>query len=244
MLDRGGSFYDDADTHARYQLARHRADSPNEVMEGPALWALLGSVDGARVLDLGCGDGRFGLDLLAAGAASYTGVDGSARMCALAKGLLAPHVQAHVRHADLEEVELPAAGFDLVTSRLALHYVKDLTPVIARICSALSKDGRVVISVLHPLMTCYTPDADAGGVRSGWQVADYFLPGPRRREWMGAPVTWQHRTLADWVALLSTAGLVLTGLSEAPPVAGVLSDEQLHQRAQAPMFLVLSARRA
>lgn len=80
---RGGEFYE-ADGVLNAYL-RHRHDgvrSPNTVMEEPALIDALGSVAGCRVLDLGCGDGSTAGLILANGAASYAGLDGSAGMIA------------------------------------------------------------------------------------------------------------------------------------------------------------------
>jgi len=37
------------------------------------------------------------------------------------------------------------------------------------------------------------------GLRTSWLVDDYFLPGPRRRAWMGSAVIWFHRTVEAYV---------------------------------------------
>ena len=84
----GPAFYDDDAVFATYTAHRHRAGNPNDALEGPAFLAMLGSVAGLRVVDLGCGDGGFGRALLDAGCAAYTGVDGSRRMCAAARRAL------------------------------------------------------------------------------------------------------------------------------------------------------------
>lgn len=47
-------------------------------MEEPAVLGEVGDQSGLRVIDLGCGDARFGRLLLAGGCASYLGIDGSA----------------------------------------------------------------------------------------------------------------------------------------------------------------------
>ena len=56
-----------------------------ERLEGQLILALLGDVSGCRVLDVGCGDGKFALELTKRGAI-VTGIDASAAMIDAAKG--------------------------------------------------------------------------------------------------------------------------------------------------------------
>lgn len=84
---RGGAFYDQPDVFECYR--DHAGPSnPNLVMEEPALLEELGSVEGLRVLDLGCGDAALGRVLLDAGCRSYVGIDGSMRMVHAAEKIL------------------------------------------------------------------------------------------------------------------------------------------------------------
>lgn len=245
-LPRGGAFYDDPQVLDEYLTHRHAAvRSPNLVMEEPAFLTLAGDLAGQRILDLGCGDANFGVAALTAGCASYTGIDGSSLMVAQAKLNLADvrtEAQVSVLHRDLEDFTIDAE-YDLVCSRLALHYLEDLGPVLARAHAALAPSGRFVMSVVHPTITSY--DRGGDGPRTDWTVDRYFHPGPRERQWFGSAVVWHHRTIEDHVTALADAGLVLTGLSEAAPVSELFDDaiEELERRRRVPLFLVLSARR-
>jgi predicted TPR repeat methyltransferase len=84
---------------------------------------------GLRVLDLGCGDAEIGRESLNAGAVRYRGVDGSTRMVQAARRTL---------EGTTGEVVLcdSADAFDVVLSRMALHYVGDLGRVL-RACRAM-----------------------------------------------------------------------------------------------------------
>ncbi|MFF2198146.1 methyltransferase domain-containing protein, partial [Streptomyces sp. NPDC058157] len=86
----GPDFYDDERVFPRYQEARSATDEGNATLEDPYVTAYAGDLRGRSVLDLGCGDGRFGASALAAGARRYLGVDGSTRMLALAATRLDP----------------------------------------------------------------------------------------------------------------------------------------------------------
>ncbi|WP_334073772.1 hypothetical protein [Paenibacillus sp. A14] len=39
-------------------------ENANDTLEKPVIWELLGDVSGKKVLDSGCGDARFGVELL------------------------------------------------------------------------------------------------------------------------------------------------------------------------------------
>ena len=81
----GGAFYDDREVFTTYMQHPAWAANPNDTIEEPAFLELLGDVRGRRVLDLGCGDGRLGRQLLDNGALSYLGVDASINMVEFAE---------------------------------------------------------------------------------------------------------------------------------------------------------------
>ncbi|MBI4262412.1 class I SAM-dependent methyltransferase [Candidatus Uhrbacteria bacterium] len=79
--------------------------------------------DGARVLDVGCGNGRF-LDAFAGRAIDYTGLDVSSRMIAQArarnKGVQIPH---RFIVGDMLALPFPDAAFDAVIEVSAFHHI-------------------------------------------------------------------------------------------------------------------------
>jgi SAM-dependent methyltransferase len=238
----GPDFYDDAAVLARYQQQRARSDAPNETIEAPVIWSMLGDVTGRSVLDLGCGAADFGRELLARGAAHYLGIEGSQRMAALAAQTLAGTGGRVVRQT-LEEWDYPTEDFDVVTSRLALHYVDDLATLVRRIAHTLRPGGQLVFSVEHPVITS-CDRGWAGGLRQDWIVDGYFEPGLRVTTWMGGTVQKYHRTVAQYVACLHDAGFTLECLSEGEPQAEYLPDPAtLARRKRIPLFLILACRK-
>ncbi len=239
----GGGFYDDEEVLRAYLDHRHAGTaSPNTVMEEPAFLDELGSVGGARVLDLGCGDGSFAAQVLRRGASAYLGIDGSKAMIDVAvRDHAGPAATFEV--GDIEDLAMPEAAFDLVTSRMALHYVEDLRPVLDAVRSILRPGGRLLFSVVHPVITCHAEPSS--GPRASWVVDDYFVPGPRTRPWFGRVVTWHHRTTEHYVTALGDCGLVLTSLRECEPDATLLADDplELERRRRVPLMLLLSATR-
>src|SRR3954451_21197921 len=120
----GPAFYDDDQGFATYAAHRQSRDNPNDTLEGPAIRELVGSAAGLRILDLGCGDARFGRDLLPEGCASYTGLEASHNMARLARETLTG-TDGQLIESTIEGWPYPLGAFDLVVSRLALHYVED-----------------------------------------------------------------------------------------------------------------------
>jgi len=144
----GPTFYDES-VFATYRQRREDPDNPNNTLEKPVLLELLGDLAGLRLLDLACGDAAFGREALALGARGYTGIDGSANMVAAARQTL-DGSGGTVAQATIEGWVYPPAAFDLVLSRLALHYVEDFAAVCAQIRRTLTAGGRFVFSVDHP----------------------------------------------------------------------------------------------
>lgn len=248
---RGGSFYDEPGVLDDYLAHRHRAvRSPNLVMEQPAFLRAAGDLGRARILDLGCGDGAFGRLAADQGCSHYLGVDGSAGMVERARHDLADLVDGgafRIVHADLEDLETLTevrsnGPYDLIASRMALHYVADLVAVLRPARELLAPGGRLVASVVHPVITS-TVDPGPDRARTTWTVDDYFRPGPRRRRWFGSEVTWYHRTIEDYTVAVAAADLRLTALGEAAPDPDRFDGDQdeYERRARVPLFLILSA---
>lgn len=179
--------------------------------------------------------------MLAAGARSYLGLDSSNRMVEQAGRTLAG-TAGHVDLVDIEDFVADADSVDLVTARLSLHYVADLDRVLAVCARALAPGGRLIVTVVHPVITSY--DNLPAGPRTTWTVDDHFQPGPRIRAWMGSQVTWHHRTLESYFAAITRAGLTVTSLRECEPDAARFDGDtdELTRRRRVPLFLLLNAR--
>ena len=125
MEFRGASVYDQENFFSNYMKRRDRSDSPNNVIESPIIYELIGDFQNKSILDLGCGDASFGRELLNQGAAFYTGIEGSQQMIASAK-LKLTNENGTIHHETMESYTYPIEKFDIVTSRFAIHYVSDV----------------------------------------------------------------------------------------------------------------------
>lgn len=243
MADEGPDFYDNATVFERYMGQRHSTGSANDTIEGPVVRELIGDIRGSACLDLGCGDARFGSELLGGGAAQYVGVEGSSLMFeAASRNVSDPRVC--LVHADMRSWDYPVNEFDLVTSRLALHYIDEVDRIFSKVFQALKPSGRFVFSVEHPVITSCDKVWHGEGLRQDWVVDDYFTTGKRITSWLGAKVVKYHRTVEDYFGGLRSAGFVVQSLREARPERQHFQDDATYERRKKiPLFLIIAAQK-
>lgn len=195
----------------------------------PAILEAVGPLGGRRALDFGCGPGRVSAALLEAGADHVLAVDQSDEMVAAAGRTLDAAAgesagRWEVRRGD--EAVLPAAPpKDVVVCSLVLMMCatrERLRAVSAGLVESTRQDGgRLAVVLTHP---CFR--------WRGFETFHYRLPDrydywasgtayevvltPPEEPGPAAVLTDHHWTLADYVAALSAAGGVITGLQELP----------------------------
>lgn len=139
--------------------------NPIIALEQPAVWALVDSLTPGHTLDAACGTGRHARHLVALGH-EVLGVDLTPEMLERA----ASHVpQARFLEGDLCAIPAADKSFDLVVCGLALSHLADLRRGVHELARVLKPGGRLVVSVLHPLLAhlgWQAPFTDADGRRS------------------------------------------------------------------------------
>lgn len=162
-----------------------------ERLERQLVLELVGDVSGCRVLDVGCGDGGFAVELKKCGAI-VVGIDASAEMIDAAKSRSKLHnADIDFQVAMAEHLPFPAEQFDVVTAITILCFVDDAAPVFREIARVLRPGGRLVIGEL--------------GKWSTWAAAR------RVRAWLGSRL-WRRgrfRTGNELRALVEEAGLIV-----------------------------------
>lgn len=243
MEFKGSSVYDEKDFLANYLKRRNRKESPNNAIEKPIICELLGDFEGKTILDLGCGDGSFGNELLGSGAGSYTGIEGSSEMALLASGATS-QLGGKIRTEDLESFQADGPQFDLVVSRFVIHYLSNIMYLFKEINKALTPGGKFVFTVQHPLTTSSFASKAQGDRRDDWLVDAYFKEGERREPWISKTVVKHHRTTETYFKALTEAGFSVTDLREGMPVrANFDSDAEFERRERIPLMLILSGQK-
>lgn len=238
------NIYDDPAFFAGYAGLERSRQGLEGAPEWPSLRAMLPPMAGLRVADLGCGFGWFCRWARGVGAAAVLGLDASERMLERARTTTQDSAITYHR-ADLEALDLPEAGFDLVHSALAFHYVAAFRPMLAAIRCGLAPGGQLVFSMEHPVFTAPRHQAwrrEADG-RMTWPLEGYLAEGPRETEWFVPGVVKQHRMLATVLNALLAAGFALERIEEfGPSEAQVAARPEWAKERERPMFLLVSAR--
>ncbi|SEU39249.1 class I SAM-dependent methyltransferase [Stigmatella erecta] len=239
------NIYDDPGFFEGYsQLARSLkglAGAP----EWPSLRALLPNVQGLQIADLGCGFGGFCRWAREHGAAHVLGLDVSGKMLARAKAETSEGAITY-QQADLEHLALPEGAFELAFSSLALHYVEDLSRLLATVHRGLVPGGRFVFSTEHPIFMASRQPAWMRGPEGHrtWPVDSYQLEGKRTTRWLADGVVKYHRTLGTTLNTLIRQGFTLRHVEEwGPSSAQLAAHPELAEEQDRPMFLLVSAQR-
>ncbi|MEO2210256.1 class I SAM-dependent methyltransferase [Paenibacillus amylolyticus] len=242
MKDRGSDFYDDEANFEKYMERRKWQENANDTLEKPVMLELIGDVAGKNILDLGCGDARFAAELLSGEreGATYTGIEGSVNMIQAANESV-KGMNARIEQAFMEDWTYPAGAYDLVISRLAVHYIEDVESLFRNIYNTLKENGTFVFSVEHPVITS---TLQPSGTRTDWVVDQYFVEGYREQQWLGGSVKKMHRSIESYFMALQRAGFHVEHLRESAPQRAYFVNEETYLRRQRiPLFLFLSARK-
>jgi ubiquinone/menaquinone biosynthesis C-methylase UbiE len=213
--------------------------------EWPTILSILPDLQGKKVVDLGCGYGWFCRSAREQGAAQVLGMDLSEKMLGKAKEMTEdPAIE--YRQQDLEDLQLPAASFDLVYSSLTLHYIEDLGKLFATVYQALVNGGEFIFTAEHPIYTAPKHQGwlvDEAGQKS-WPINGYQQEGQRISNWLAEGVIKQHRMLGTYINLLVQQGFTIRYLNEWGPSAQQIADNPaLDEEKERPMIFILAVQK-
>lgn len=201
----------------------------------PALLSLIPEdLSGKRVLDAGCGTGWYAEQMLARGAI-VTGIDLSETMLAYARRKLGGRA-TFVQHDLSEPLPFADAGFDLVLSALAIHYVRDYDALFRELARVLKPGGTIVLATHHAVHEVEYQ-----------KPASYFDTEQFEDEWKDVgKVRYWRRPLGAVLQPMLDAGLQLQRISEPRPLEmmeTIAPDTYATLQAR-PFFLLLRAGKA
>ncbi len=175
---------------------------------------VLGEVAGRDVLEVGCGAAQCARWLTGRGARSV-GLDLSARQLQHSRRLdESSGVSVPVVLGTATALPFQDASFDVVFSAFgALQFVHDAARAVVEAARVLRPGGVFAFSVTHPVRWTMPDDPTSAGLvvtSSYWDRTPYVEEDEEGR----ATYVEHHRTLGDWVGLLSHAGFRLEALLE------------------------------
>ena len=237
------NIYDNPTFFQAYCKLRENDSGLNGLVEEPAIGTVLPDLRGLKVLDLGSGFGDFCRFARAQGASMVRGVEISRKMIEAALGRTRDPRIEYVNCA-MEDLAVEPWAYDLVVSRLALHYVRDYEAVLRTVHGDLRDRGQFVFSVEHPVCTalCAGWYEDDHGGQVFWPVDNYSAEGERRQKWFVDGVIKYHRTIATYVNGLLQCGFALTRLLEPHAVPESLEGRpDLQGTLRRPAVMIIAA---
>jgi SAM-dependent methyltransferase len=227
---------------ARYLAIRGDADtlSYGNLAPGEDELALLGNLQGKRILDFGCGGGHNAIACALAGA-RVVGMDFSTTQLAAATELAA----AYSVSVDWQQGDENALGalaqhespFDLILAVQVLPYVDKPGQMLRASRQLLIPGGQLVVSFDHPFRNLFY-DEEAAEL-GGFPVRRYDESS--LLQWSfgdDLPMHSYHRPLGEWVALILAAGFHLNQLLEVCAPAELCDDLWPEDSPLAPLRLI------
>ena len=182
----------------------------------PLVMAELAPVSGKHVLDLGCGEGYVARLVAQAGAQSVFGIDISSEMVGRAQQAVAsgaPCPMTFVSGNATTFQDFPRPQFDRVIAVFMVSYLSctEMTEVFRTVRSRLAPGGRFVFTVPHPFLPYIRQQEKP--VYFDSKGRDYFAGVDEsyegyiwRRDGKAVPVSYMHKTFADYFNALAAAG--------------------------------------
>ena len=181
------------------------------------------------VLDFGSGPGQFTAKL-----AEFYMVEGADVSLPLIEVASQAYPHVSFRQWDGQSPYFEGKKFDVIFSKLTVHFVKDLHK-FAHFCrQALSDKGSLVLSVRHPLCTMHDVDGD-------YFPTAAYIGGSSK---YGLQVTMIHRSFQEYVQSFVENGFILTALIE-PEISKKQAEEYnvLEKKLHTPKRLSLRFKR-
>ncbi|MBC8465513.1 class I SAM-dependent methyltransferase [bacterium] len=203
-----------------------------------------GDVSGQRILDCGCGEGRFCRILAERGADYILGLDLCETLVDAAREIQS--AKEEYRVADVQDLSfILKEEFDLVVSYLCQCDLPDFDANNREVHRVLKKGGRFIVANLHPMRSAVGAwHRDAEGVKQHIKLDRYFEEGERCWRMLGCDFTNFHRTLQTYLDSFLEAGFLIERIIEPTVTTDRLKEyPELDDEIRVPNFIVYVLRK-
>ncbi len=200
--------------HAEEWIAWARTSAHDAFWDGtwPALRELLPGLVPGPVIDVGCGEGRAGRELMALGY-RVIGVEYSPTL-AVAAATASPALP--VVRADAAAMPLSGQCTELVVACMSLLDIDDFEGAVREIARVLRPGGRLCMAVVHPFATAleeYTMRAEPCRVSEPYLQTRRYVDHVER-DGLTMTFTSMHRPLSAYTSVLFANGMLISALTE------------------------------
>lgn len=205
-------------------------DSYSNLIEWKTIKTIIPNLKDKRVLDLGCGTGRFSFMFEKLGPKQIVGIDISDSMLEIGRKY-AKEKNSIVKFIknDIENMkDISSNSFDFIFSSTTLHYLKTLDNIMKEIERILVPGGTCILSVIHPVYTSYYPVENNSGSfpkDEEWKVnyldksiRAYIQPWIEYNPEIDNYLSYSyHHTMSDYINNIVKSGLQIEELLEPMP---------------------------
>lgn len=213
-----------------YESFTSGKDSYSNLIEWKAIKTIIPDLKGKRILDLGCGTGRFSFLFEELKPSQIIAVDLSEEMIEIGKKT-AEEKESIIQFIknDIENLSaVTSNSIDLIFSSTTLHYIKNLNNIMDEISRILIPGGTCILSVIHPVYSaCYPVSHNNGDFPKDedWDVKyldksirAYIQPwieyNPEIENFLSYSY---HHTMSDYINSIVKSGLQIKELLEPMP---------------------------
>jgi len=198
-----------------------------------------GNVEGLKILDCGCGEGRFCRILIDKGAGYVSGLDLCAPMIEAARELQSGNDVYQV--ADVQDLSfIEDESFDLAVSYLNQCDLPDFEANNREVFRVLRAGGRFIVANLHPMLSAVGKWLRTEKGEKQHVILDrYFDEGERHWKIMGVELTNFHRSLSAYTSAFLHAGFSIEAITE-PTLSGeqLALYPELRDELRVPNFII------
>ena len=190
-----------------------------------------------KVLDVGCGEGRF-CRMLRHNGVFPTGIDPTPPLIAAARARDPGGVYVE---AEAERLPFGDESFDLIVSYLSLIDISDVQAAIREMARVLQPGGSMLIANLNSFNTAC---ADTGWVKDNtgrrlfYPIDHYLRERAMWIEYRGIRIVNHHRPMSTYMRALLDEGLRLVYFDEPVPIAAAPTEKAANYL-RVPWFFVM-----
>jgi len=215
--------------------AIEEGDLNRELLLDPVMLEWISGLPSGRVLDVGCGEGRFCRKLSSADRV-VVGVDPIRALVGHASANGGVYVEGNG-----ERLPFNSDWFDLAISYVALLDIPDYRAAVREMARVLRPGGHAVVANLNPLVTSQNGwIKNEAGERLHVAVDDYLSERGSLVSWADISVYNWHRPLQSYMSAFLDAGFLLRRYSEpAPSLEAIQASPFLATVQRVPWFHVM-----